>query len=157
MTDSAAEQTIPAVVFTLRTQLYALEQHGNATLLPWLQRYIGASAIPGLPPWSLGLLNVRGTVQMAVDLGCVLGLGLSFPGPESRLIFLERGSVQIGLLVDTEIGVRYLQTSGEPLPTEHNPFAMRSASLDGRPLVVLDGYAIIRYIGEQLGMPAQAS
>lgn len=154
MIEDVADQTMPAVVFTLRTRLFALEQQGTATLLPWLQRFAGASSIPGLPPWSLGLLNIRGTVQMAVDLGHLLGLGQSAPGPESRLIFLELRSIQLGLLVDTEIGVRYLHPAGDPPPEEAIPFAIKSATLDGRSLVVLDGAAVIRHVAEQFGTPA---
>ena len=157
MTDTAADQAAPAVIFTLRTRLFALEQHGTATLLPWLQRYTAASPIPGLPSWSLGLLNVRGTVQMAVDLGCLLGFEQSAPSPESRLIFVELGPIQLGLLVDSEIGVRYLQAADEP-PSEQNiPFVSRAASLDGRPLLVLDGAAVIRHVADQLGAPAHVS
>ena len=155
MTESVADPAIPAVVFTLRTRLFAFEQHGAATLLPWLQRYAGASSVPGLPQWSLGLLNVRGTVQMAVDLGCLLGLGPSVTGPESRLIFLEQGPVQLGLLVDTEVGVRYLQGCGEPAPGEHLPFVFGTATQEGRRLLVLDGAAILRYVADQLGKTTQ--
>ena len=157
MTDVVAEQTIPAVVFSLRTRLFAFEQPGTATLLPWLQRFANASPIPGLPPWVLGLLNVRGTVQMAVDFGQILGFGQSTPDPASRLIFLEHGPIQLGLLVDTEIGVRYLRTAGTVSSDASIPFVIKAATLDTRPVAVLDGAAVVRFVAEQLGTPAYAS
>ncbi len=157
MTNKVAEQTVPAVVFSIRTRLFAFEQGGAATLLPWLQRFAGASSIPGLPPWSLGLLNVRGTVQMAVDLGQILGFGPSTPGSDSRLIFLEHGPIQLGLLVDTEIGVRYLRPGGAVSADESTPFAIREATLDERSVAVLDGAAVIRFVAEQLGKQAYSS
>ena len=49
MTDKVAGETVPAVVFSLRSRLFAFEQHGTATLLPWLQRFVGTSPVPGLP------------------------------------------------------------------------------------------------------------
>ena len=157
MTDKVAGETVPAVVFSLRNRLFAFEQHGTATLLPWLQRFGGTSPVPGLPAWSLGLLNVRGTVQMAVDLGHVLGFGQSDPGPDSRLIFLERGPVQLGLLVDTEIGVRYLRPAGAASPEERTPFVIKLATLDAHTVAVLDGAAVIQFVAEQLGTPARVS
>jgi len=144
MFDSGTVQVRSAIVFKVGTRLYGLEQRGTATLLPWLQRFSGASAAPGLPPWCLGLLNVRGTVQMAVDLAGLLGTGQPEVTAESRLIFIEHGPAQLGLLVDAEIGVRNVRCQDAPGRVVAGQFAARVGELDAQQVTVLDGAALIR-------------
>ena len=143
-----------AITFALRDGLYALEQRGAATLLPWLQRYMVPSEAPGLPGWCLGLINVRGTVQMVADTGQLLGLGPSAVGDESRLIFIEQHAAQLGLLVDREIGVRMLRladTSPDPIAGD---FVACAALLDDQQVLVLDGARIIAFAADVLRAPA---
>ncbi|MDB5058258.1 MAG: Chemotaxis protein [Chloroflexi bacterium] len=153
MYDNTDAQGFPAIAFGVRSRLYAFQQRGTATLLPWLQRYAGASPAPSLPQWCLGLLNVRGTVQMAVDLGNLLGHGPSDTTESSRLIFIEHGLAQLGLLVDSEIGVRTLMPNNLPEDAFGGPFATSSAMLESHPVTVLDGSAIIRHVAKQLDAP----
>jgi chemotaxis signal transduction protein len=157
MYDNSTGGAFPAIAFAVRTRLYAFEQRGAATLLPWLQRYTTPSPAPGLPTWCLGILNVRGTVQMAVDLGMLLGYGQSDTSDGSRLIFIEHGEAQLGLLVDLEIGVRYLRPNDSPEDALGGPFATSTAMLETRSVTVLDGAAIIRHVAEQLGAPVYLS
>lgn len=157
MHEPASGRTVLAITFTVRGRFYALEQLGTANLLPWLQRYVVPSAAPGVPEWCLGLLNVRGTVQLLADLGHLLGYGLSEPSENTRLIFIEQGSAHLGLLVDTEIGVRYLRPSTEENSAEAGPFTSYPALLENRPVTVLDGAAIIRHVASELGAPSYAA
>lgn len=143
-----------AVAIALGDTLYALEQRGAASLLPWLQRYAPPSSAPGMPEWYLGLLNVRGTVQMVVDLRRILGDGPSDPVETSRLVFIEHGTAQLGLLVDREIGVRTLTVTDEPIPLEGNGFISFVAALDSARVLVLDGAKIVRFIADELRAPA---
>lgn len=106
---TTVEPTTPlaALVFTLRGRRYGLLQESNATLLPWIQRYAAPGSIPGTPSWLLGLLSVQGTVQPIVDLGALVGLNPSIPTTETRLIFVRRDELCVGLLVDAALSVRY--------------------------------------------------
>ena len=146
-------QGIPAIVFGVRDTIYALEQHGTAVLLPWLQRYSATSHVPGLPNWCKGLLNVRGTVQMVVDLGQLLGFIPCDLGEHCRLIFIEYGGATLGLLVDFEIGVRYLRAPDSPVSARSVPFSRGIAMLEERPVIVLDGAALIAHVAEDLDAP----
>jgi len=143
-----------AITFALRDGLYALEQRGAATLLPWLQRYVAPSEAPGLPGWCLGLINVRGTVQMVADIGHLLGLGPSEVSDETRLIFIEQHAAQLGLLVDREIGVRMLRLSEAPPDADPAGFVSCAALLEDRQVLVLDGARIIRFAADMLRAPA---
>ena len=143
-----------AITFALRDGLYALEQRGAATLLPWLQRYVAPSEAPGLPGWCLGLINVRGTVQMVADIGHLLGLGPSEVSDETRLIFIEQHAAQLGLLVDREIGVRMLRLSEVPPDADPAGFVCCAALLEDQQVLVLDGARIIRFAADMLRAPA---
>jgi len=157
MAENMNGRVFAALVFDVRGQLYALEQRGSATLLPWLQRYRSVSPTPGLPDWCLGLLNVRGTVQVVTDLGHLLQEGRSEVADGSRLIFIEHGAAQLGLLVDQEVGVRYLRPGEVSDPTDTRQFSAAPAWLENRPVTVLDGAAIIQYVAEALRAPAHLS
>ena len=154
MLDHTPSRVFPAIVFGVRARLYAFEQHGSATLLPWLQRYAAPSPMPGLPAWCLGLLNVHGTVQMVADLGLLLGYEHIDPSENSRLIFIERGTSQLGLLADLEVGFRYLRPSETAEIGLGRRFAASTALLENRLVTVLDGAAIIRHIAGELRAPA---
>ena len=141
------------LTFAVRDRMCALEQHGSAHLLPWLQRYTPPSSAPGLPDWCLGVLNVRGTVQLVVDLAYMLGFGPTEPDGQARLIFVEHGSAQVGLLVDREIGVRSVVSLDQP-PEEPLPFQHGVGLLDGQPLALLDGAALIAHVAAHLRAPS---
>lgn len=153
MSDRVQQRQFLAIVFLLRGRLHALEQRGTATLLPWLQRYAPPSSAPGLPDWCWGLLNVRGAVQMIVDLGNLMGFGPSTITEHSRLIFIEHGAAQLGLVVDREIGVRTLRP-GDAAHDARVSFAASGAFLEDRPVLVLDGAAIIGRVAEALRAPS---
>jgi len=155
MHDRVGGQQFLALVFVIRDELYALEQDGAVTLLPWLQRYQRPSAVPSLHEWCLGLLNVRGTIQMLVDLGCLLGLGASETGGQSRLIFIEHNSVRLGLAVDREIGIRTLRYADLP-GTVTTPFVTTGAQLGDGSVYVLDGGALLRHVSGALRAPASS-
>lgn len=156
MLERTGGQPFPAIVFVLRDELYAFEQFGSATLLPWLQRFAPPSPLPSLPDWCLGVLNVRGTLQLVVDLGCLVGFGCSEIGDQTRLIFIEQGPAQLGLAVDREIGMRTLRYADMP-PRVETQFVSSGAQLGDGPVLVLDGSAILRFVSGVLHAPVYST
>jgi chemotaxis signal transduction protein len=144
------QERVPALVFTLRGHFYGLLQNGGAALLPWLQRYTPPSAIPGVPPWMLGLLNVQGTVQAIVDLGAFLGLGASAPNDHSRLVFVEQDELQVGLLVDSTTGMRYVDAVDYGSHDAAEPLVAGAGTSNGQRVRVLDGVALIAALARDL-------
>ncbi len=133
----------------LRGQSYGLRHNGDVTLLPWTQRYVAPGPVPGVPSWMLGLLGVQGTVQAIVDLGAFLGLGMATPDDETRLVFLRRDDIYVGLLVDATSVVRYLDDPQSPTPMSSPapaPSAAQAPGEVGSPLVV----AVARVEGEDV-------
>jgi len=147
------QERVPALIFTVRKRTYGLLQDGEATLLPWLQRYAPPGPVPGVPSWVLGLLNVHGAVQVIVDLGAFLGLGQSAREPETRLVFAERDGVTVGLLVDSAAGIRYLDPPAAVAAGHREPFVSRTAMLGGESVRVLDGKALIDALAHALEAP----
>jgi chemotaxis signal transduction protein len=129
-----------ALVIGLRGDLYAFGQSGEAILLPWLQRYRRPCPLPAMPDWVAGLVSVRGTAQVIVDLGLYLDLGPCTPAPGARLIFLEWGEHQIGFVVDDEVGVRYVTPLGA---WQTDELIAGEATLDGRRVRIINGEILI--------------
>jgi chemotaxis signal transduction protein len=147
------QERVPALVFTVRGHLYGLLQDGGASLLPWLQRYVAPGAIPGVPAWMLGLLNVQGTVQAIVDLGAFLGLGASAPNDHARLVFVERDELRVGLLVDSTTGIRYFDAVDYGSYDVAEPLVAGVATCNGQRVRVLDGAALIDALARALEPP----
>jgi chemotaxis signal transduction protein len=151
------QERVPALVFTVRGHLYGLLQDGGAALLPWLQRYAAPGAIPGVPAWMLGLLNVQGTVQAIVDLGAFLGLGASAANDRARLVFIERNELRVGLLVDSTTGIRYFDTVDYGSYDVAEPLIAGTATYHGQRVRVLDGVALIDALARALESPLRGS
>ena len=151
------QERVPALVFTVRGHLYGLLQDGGAALLPWLQRYAAPGAIPGVPAWMLGLLNVQGTVQAIVDLGAFLGLGASAPNDSARLVFIERDELRVGLLVDGTTGIRYFDAVDYGSYDVAEPLIAGTATYQGQRVRVLDGAALIDALARALESPVMGS
>jgi chemotaxis signal transduction protein len=63
-----------------------------------------ATPVPGAVAGVLGLINRRGKVVVAGELGAFLGVG-SEPGDESALVVFADGNRRIALLVDRVLGM----------------------------------------------------
>lgn len=148
------QERVPGLVFSVRGRQYGLLQDGGAALLPWLRRYAAPGPVPGVPPWVLGLLNVQGTVQAIVDLGAFLGFGASIPNDTSRLIFVERDEMRVGLLVDGASGIRYFDAVDYIGYNADQPLIAAAATMNGQQVQVLDGVALIDALARGLESPA---
>lgn len=146
-----ARERVPALVFTVRGQAYGLPRDGGAALLPWLQRYTTVSPVPGVPDWMLGLLHVQGSVQAIVDLGLFMGYGEGGRDAQTRLIFIEREELCVGLLVDEAAGIRYLDRLGHDGDTPDQPLLSATATVNGETVRILDGALLIDTLAAALG------
>lgn len=147
------QERMPALVFTVRGRQYGLLQDGGAALLPWLRRYAPSGPVPGVPPWMLGLLSVQGTVQAIADLGAFLGFGPSAPSDNTRLIFVEREELRVGLLVDGASGIRYFDSVDYTGYNSEEPLVAALATMNGQQVKVLDGVALIDALARGLDTP----
>ncbi len=62
--------------------------------------------LPGMPPWMLGIAQVRGELVSVVDLG--EWLGIEAGGKPTHLVLAEGEAGPIGLTADQVLGFRYV-------------------------------------------------
>ncbi len=65
-----------------------------------IRGWIASTHLPYAPAFIKGMVNLRGTVLVVVDLAVRLGLPAREPGPGSVVVVVEAGDKVAGLLVD---------------------------------------------------------
>ncbi|HEY9593003.1 MAG TPA: chemotaxis protein CheW [Spirochaetia bacterium] len=118
MEEKAPARTVPTIqvlVFLLGQERYAVESRYVREVYPLNE----LTPLPGIPPFVLGIANVRGSVLAVVDVGRLFELPQKGIGELDRIIVLENGVMEFGVLANsildvTEIVVEDLQP---PLPT----------------------------------------
>jgi len=65
-----------------------------------IRGWIASTHLPHAPGFIKGMINLRGTVLVVVDLAVRLGLPAREPGPASVVVVVEAGDKTAGLLVD---------------------------------------------------------
>jgi purine-binding chemotaxis protein CheW len=127
--------------FRLASETYALE-------LVWIGQVrpiVDFTALPGVPPFIRGVVNVAGRIVSLVDLKVQFDLpdlGLS---AASRVIILSGSTMEIGLLADEIFGVEKvpLESLQAQLPSLSGVRAEYLKGVAPGGLVVLDGFRIL--------------
>ncbi|AFU97319.1 chemotaxis protein CheW [Simiduia agarivorans] len=86
------------LIFDLAGERYAL----NASAVEEIRVWEGATPLPTLPAYVLGVVNLRGIIVPLIDLRARFGLAAIKPGKTSVVVYLNLPGHQhrIGLLVD---------------------------------------------------------
>lgn len=122
--------------FRLAHERYALETRYVREVYPLND----LTPLPCTPPFVLGIVNVRGRILPVFDLKKLFDLPEPGVTDLHRIILIEGGSIELGLLADVVVGVRSIPADSvqPPLPTLTG---IRSDYLKGvtaERLVVLD-------------------
>ncbi|HTQ70848.1 MAG TPA: chemotaxis protein CheW [Acidocella sp.] len=80
----------------LGTQEFAMDIRSIREIRGW----IASTQLPYAPPFIKGMINLRGSVLVVVDLAQRLGLAGSAPDAASVVVVVECGERTVGLLVD---------------------------------------------------------
>jgi purine-binding chemotaxis protein CheW len=103
--------------------------------------------VPRAPPVVAGVMNLRGRVVLVVRLQALLdGAGAGEPGPSARVLLLDRGRRDLGLLVGTVEGIEPLEKVA-PLPGLARPGCRGLGQVNGAPVTVLDADALDAAVG----------
>ena len=80
--------------------------------------------MPRAPPAVLGVVNLRGRVVTVVDFSLLLGLPQPAQ-PQGKLILLDRGRRDLGLLVTDVEGIESVEKVSAQPPASHVPGGAR--------------------------------
>lgn len=146
---------IPHYLIEIDSALYAIPQREDGSVC-WVQRPRPPTHLPTLPPWCLGLVNQRNVPVLLIDPRDLLGLAPMTQGPtlaRSRHVFVQWEGETLGLLVDATY--RFGMLASPPAPPE-GPVIAGTATIDGRPVQILNLPAVWRVFVERLGAPSMS-
>ena len=94
--DETAADVLLVTGFTLGEAAFGIE----ARLVQEVVKVGEVTPVHGAPSGVTGIRNLRGRVVTVVDTAAHLGLGMVEPGPDNRLLIMEREGESYGFLVD---------------------------------------------------------
>jgi purine-binding chemotaxis protein CheW len=97
-----AATMIEVVEFSLASETYAFEAAFVREVYP-LKDY---TPIPGVPPFVLGIVNVRGQIMSVIDLKKFFDLPEKGLGQLNKLIILRGEQMELGVVSDDILGAR---------------------------------------------------
>jgi purine-binding chemotaxis protein CheW len=113
------EQTRQIVVFRLSREWYGIE----ITKVREVTRVGKMTYLPSSPEYIAGIVNLRGKILSVTDLKTMLGLPHEESTDKTRIIAVESGMVETGLLVDEvvesiEVPISKIEPPLATLPAE---------------------------------------
>ena len=138
---ASAEDTVEVVEFDLANERYAfpLAQVREVSLLHDL------TPVPCTPAFVLGIINLRGEIRTVIDLRKFFDLPGAGITELSKLVLIQSGDMQLGILTDAIRGVRRIPLDGlqASLPTLTDIRADYLRGIASDRLVVLDAAKIL--------------
>lgn len=128
------------VVFALSSEEYALDVSSVREII----RLDRITRVPRAPPWVDGVINLRGLVTTVVDLRRRLGLPISPPDGNTRIMIVEHKDTVAGLVVDSVLEVlrpnadELSEAPGLLAKGQLTSFVRGIARLGNRILILLD-------------------
>ena len=122
------------VVFRLEKDRYALPLQAIREVVPTPPVF---SRVPRAPRAVKGVINLRGRVVTVVSLRQLLELGTTEDAPLARVLLLDRGRRELGLLVTDVESIESIENVG-PVPGRAAPGVKGVARLGALAVTVLD-------------------
>jgi len=94
------EETLQLVVFRLDREWYGVDIRKVKEIIK-LNR---VTYLPSSPEHIAGIVNLRGNILSVTDLKVLLNLSRELPGEKARIIAVEFGILETGLLADEVVG-----------------------------------------------------
>jgi purine-binding chemotaxis protein CheW len=141
-----------AVTFRTGRDLYAVDVQSVERVV----RYVPPRAVPRLPAWIEGIVEIDGRVIPVVDLRRRLGIDATPAGPQTRMLLLVVEEQWCGVIVDQVLDVRRYAPSdlSEPPPLVRGLAGefVRGTLRSGDTLVLLLDTAHLFSAGERLAL-----
>ena len=84
------------ICVSIGEHLYAIDIMQVREIRGWT----ASTPLPHAPPHVLGMINLRGSILPVIDLGSLLGIGVTAVVASSVVMLAQIGDNQVGLLVD---------------------------------------------------------
>ena len=126
------------VVFRLDRDRFALPLSAIREVVVTPERF---SLVPRAPPSVRGIMNLRGRVVTVVELGSLLRANQPPSRPGTRVVLLDRGRRELGLLVTEVDGIEIIEKIGPP-PPKAPPAVKGLARLGALAITVLEPEAL---------------
>ncbi len=134
--ESGQKEFIEIVVFGLASETYGIENSYIREVFP-LKDF---TALPGTPPFVLGIVNVRGQIISVIDLKKLFNLPEKGLGELNKVIIIHNERMEFGILADTiqdslSVSIDSIQTS---LPNISSIGSEYLKGITNEHLIVLD-------------------
>ena len=138
-TETLQQDEQQLVVFDLSTEAYGVDIGAVREII----RLQDITKVPRTPEFVEGVINLRGKVIPVVDLRKRFGLPAGEESKENRIVVVDIGAQDIGVIVDAVTEVLRIDTgSVEPpssvITTADSEYLLGIAKLDSRLIILLD-------------------
>jgi purine-binding chemotaxis protein CheW len=134
------------VVFRLEKDRYALPLSAIREVVVVPERF---SRVPRAPSYVRGIMNLRGRVVTVVELAALLK-GDGNKAAATKIVLLDRGRRELGLLVTEVDGIEVIEKIG-PAPPKAPPTVKGLARLGALALTVLEPDALDTAVAASFG------
>jgi purine-binding chemotaxis protein CheW len=135
------------VVFRLDKDRYALPLSAIREVVVVPSRF---SRVPRAPPCVRGIMNLRGRIVTVVELLGLLKPGEAKPSTGAKIVLLDRGRRELGLLVTEVDGIEAIEKVAAP-PPKAPPTVKGLARLGALALTVLEPDALDAALAQAFG------
>jgi len=132
------EQTRQIIVFLLSREWYGVE----ITKVKEVIKVGKITYLPSSPDYIAGIVNLRGKILSITDLKTLLGLPHEQPTDKTRIIAVESGTLETGLLVDEviesiEVPVSKIEPALLTLPVEQTDYIEGQCKIGDRLIALI--------------------
>lgn len=138
------EKTVQLVVFRLSAEWYGVEISNTKEVIK-----VGRiTYLPSSPSYVSGITNLRGNILSVTDLKKVFGLPPEELSEKSRLVVIESGIFETGLLVDEvmevmEVPLSKIDPALETIPSGRAEYIEGESRIDGKLIGILNARKIL--------------
>jgi purine-binding chemotaxis protein CheW len=133
------EETLQVIVFRLGREWYGVE----ITKVKEVIKVDRITYLPSSPEHIAGIINLRGYILSVTDLKKIFGLPHEEPTEKTRIIAIESGILETGLLVDEvvesiEVPVSKIEFALLTLPTEGARYIGGQCKVDDKLIALIN-------------------
>ena len=100
--ESAGQEYIEIIEFRLGSETYAFETE----FVREVYLLNNFTHLPGLPDFSVGIINIRGQILSIVDLKKLFDIPAGGIGELNKIIIIQNNKMEFGILADVVLGTR---------------------------------------------------